>query len=775
MNSTYLKIKDKNYEKDFDCHYNFGFELDHFQKHAIESINNGENILITAHTGSGKTVPAIYGIADSIKKGKKILYTSPIKSLSNQKYQELSSKFDSVGILTGDIKFNPDAQCVILTTEILRNMLYKKNDVLDGLSLNDVDKIIFDEIHYINDPHRGKVWEEAIILLPPRIQLIMLSATIDKSADFAGWIGDLKKIPISLIPTDKRVVPLEHNMYCPDENNQLITFIEGGKSEKNKIFKNYNLIKELYKKDNLYRILPKFIAFLKENNYLPTLFFVFSRKETEKMAHKTTINLITEEERSEIRNIFNYNMRKYKDIYEKLPQYQDVLSVIEKGIAYHHSGLIPILKEVIEILFSKGLIKVLYATETFAVGVNMPTKVVVFPRLCKFTNGKERYLRTDEYLQMAGRAGRRGIDKFGKVIILPTDDLPSYQQLKNITFGKSPCIQSKFSLSYQFLLKMMKNKEIDINNFMENSLYTKDHQNEIKELENEIVIQQDKMNKLPELNNDYNNKLNKYITIENRLDNPFIKLKKKQKKNLLQEKVEIKNNIPDFYSVYELYKEHHDCNEIIHSKKNNIKYIKNLVQEDITKMMGFLSEKNYITNDELTVRGFIASEINECNELLLTEIIQQKLFNNLCPSEIVAILSAFIEEKDNSFETQTIDGLIMSNDVKNVLYKIGDIAYNLSDEEYNHEIKIGTDWNLYLSFIEPTYYWAEGWSIYQIHSKVCQIYDGNFIKNILRINNICENLKSISEINKDDILLKKLSEVEKLLIRDQVQVESLYI
>ena len=152
MLSQYLTIKDNKFTDDFTDDYNFGFELDHFQKHAITSINNNENILITAHTGSGKTVPAIYGIHHSLGKGKKILYTSPIKSLSNQKYQELSKKFDSVGILTGDIKFNPDAQCVILTTEILRNMLYKKTD--DGLSLDDVDKIIFDEIHYINDPHR---------------------------------------------------------------------------------------------------------------------------------------------------------------------------------------------------------------------------------------------------------------------------------------------------------------------------------------------------------------------------------------------------------------------------------------------------------------------------------------------------------------------------------------------------------------------------------------------------------------------------------------------
>ena len=216
----------------------------------------------------------------------------------------------------------------------------------------------------------------------------------------------------------------------------------------------------------MYQILPRFIQYLKIKNYLPTLFFVFSRKECEKLANKTTYSLISEEERSEIRKIFNFNMKNFRLTYEKLPQYQEIIKILERGVAYHHSGLIPILKEIIEILFSKGLIKILYATETFAVGVNMPTKVVVFPRLSKFTDGKVRPLRTDEYLQMAGRAGRRGIDKFGKVIILPTDDLLSYEQLKSITFGKSPCIQSKFALSYQFLLKIFKNEDMNIDQFM---------------------------------------------------------------------------------------------------------------------------------------------------------------------------------------------------------------------------------------------------------------------------------------------------------------------
>ena len=218
--NKYLKVLDYKYSGEFSSEpYNPGFELDDFQKHAITCIKNDENVLVTAHTGSGKTVPAIFAIADSLKKNRKIIYTSPIKSLSNQKLFELKQKFPDIGILTGDIKFNPDAQCVIMTTEILRNILYQKES--QHINISEVDKVIFDEVHYINDPDRGRVWEECIILMPPEIILIMLSATIDKADDFASWIGSIKKKTTNLIPTHKRVVPLEHYFYNPNSGQQL--------------------------------------------------------------------------------------------------------------------------------------------------------------------------------------------------------------------------------------------------------------------------------------------------------------------------------------------------------------------------------------------------------------------------------------------------------------------------------------------------------------------------------------------------------------------------
>ncbi len=522
-----------------DIAYQFPYELDAFQKEGIYRIYKNENILITAHTGSGKTVLAIYAIAHTLKQNKKVLYTSPIKSLSNQKYAEFIEKFGnngSIGIMTGDIKMNPDAQCIIMTTEILRNILYKPASESALININDVGIVIFDEVHYINDPDRGKVWEESIILLPKSINLVMLSATIDKPEQFASWIGDIKETPISLIPTSHRVVPLRHyfwRSYIVESNTkekkdelkwELVEIMD----EKGK-FKNYDLIKHKYMQHDINKMMDKLIEFLVEQNYIPALFFKFSRKKCETICKTVRKSLVSFEELAEIENIFNYYMKDYKKTYEILPQYQDVYAQLKKGVVYHHSGLIPILKEIIEILYSKGLVKILFATETFAIGVNMPTKTVLFTDLEKYDNNGLRFLRTDEYLQMSGRAGRRGLDKFGSVIVLPCMELPSEYVMRNMMTGDSPILSSKFKLTYQFVLKILHSENFDMNGFLSKTLIMNENDKRT------ILMYHDKSiieNKIKELNYDEKNTGNdivKYEKINTRLNDKLFTLKKKDK------------------------------------------------------------------------------------------------------------------------------------------------------------------------------------------------------------------------------------------------------
>ena len=756
--SKYLKILDNKFEGSFNSEpFNFNFELDSFQKHAITSIQNNENVLITAHTGSGKTVPAIFGIADSLNKNKKIIYTSPIKSLSNQKLFELKKIFPDVGILTGDIKFNPDAQCVIMTTEILRNILYQKES--QYINISEVDKVIFDEIHYINDPDRGKVWEECLILLPKEIILIMLSATIDKAEEFVGWVGDIKEKITNLIPTNKRVVPLEHYFY---QNDELIKIV----NHEGKMM-NYDLIKKEYNVLSCFKMINVFVSYLQSHNMVPALFFIFSRKECEKLAKCVQKTLVSTEEIGEITKIFDYELRNYKKIYEKSPQYHELLRLLKKGIAFHHSGLIPILKEVTEILFSKGLIKILFATETFAVGVNMPAKTVVFPRLTKYSNNNFRFLRTDEYLQMAGRAGRRGLDKFGNVIILPNDELMEYNHLKQMITGKSPCISSKFRLSYQFLLKMISSENFELDSFMDKSLFNQDNINDIElykkeksSLENNLILN---------LNQNDQTVIEDYIKEKILIQNLKGNQRRKQQNRLNS----VRNGISNFDKINTIYQDYQNKKERINKIKDNIIYLDTFVMEDSKKMIKYLQENKYLDGMKLLIKGIISREISECNEIIIAEILDKKLLDDLELPEIVAILAAFIEEKNNKI-TQ-IKQLDVPDKVKERLEQINYIATDFGDYEYNSNIEVGSDWNLYLSFIGPAYNWAKGDTIYEIYSKFDNIYEGNFIRNMLRISNILENIKNISEVIQNSILLKKLESINEVILRDQVTTESLYI
>jgi superfamily II RNA helicase len=759
----YLRVLDYKYQGDFNSDpYEAGFELDDFQKHAITCIKSNENVLVTAHTGSGKTVPAIFAIADSLSKNRKIIYTSPIKSLSNQKLFELKQKFPDVGILTGDIKFNPDAQCVIMTTEILRNILYQKES--KHINISEVDKVIFDEVHYINDPDRGKVWEECMILMPPEIILIMLSATIDKAEDFAAWLGNIKKKITNLIPTHKRVVPLEHYFYTPNCRNELTKIVShDGK------FINYDEIKRDYNKLSNSKIINNFVNYLTTHNLVPALFFVFSRKECETLALSIHRSVVNSEEIGEIDKIFNFELRHHKKTYETSPQFHLVHKLVLKGIAFHHSGLIPILKEVIEILFAKGLIKILFATETFAVGVNMPTKTVIFPKLTKYSNNGYRYLRTDEYLQMAGRAGRRGLDEFGTVIILPIDELMGNNLLKKMMIGKSPSINSKFKLSYQFLLKILNNDQHNLKVFMGNSLLSQDNSEQIVSMQKERDLIREK--NILDLSESDLKIIKEYQTKLKKLDNLRGNAKKKESMKLDKLKKDIKN----FTNIYSRYEKYNKKLDDVKKLDKNIKYLQNFINEDANKMISYLKNNNYLDpeNSKVLSKGIIASEISECNEIVLTEIITKDFFLDLEPAEIVAVLSIFIQEKSN--EVSIIDKLDVSSKLKETLNHINYICKDFGDYEYNMYIDIGTDWNIYLSFIGPAYDWASGKSIFEIYKSYENVYEGTFIRNILRINNIIDNVKNIAEMINNSALLKKLENLDSLLIRDQVTTESLYI
>ena len=787
----FLKVFENNNEvnklSDDERSYQFPFKLDNFQEAGCYAIENQENVLICAHTGSGKTVLALYGIGWCIKNNKKAIYTSPTKSLSNQKYFEFVNNFgdtSSVGIMTGDIKINSDAQIVVMTTEILRNLLYKDKN-LDGMNtkalidFDDVGVIIMDEVHYINDPGRGKVWEEVLLMSRKDITLIMLSATLNKPEEFSSWIGNIKEKPIHLIKTSHRVVPLKHyyfkDFHYEDEDGKKRTRFEIVEiCDNNHKFSNYDVISSKFKRYEVPSILNIVINKLIENNQLPALFFKFSRKKCEQMCRYVKCNLLNYEELYQINTTFEKVMLKYKVKYEHLNQYQDILKQIQKGVAYHHSGMLPILKEIVEILFSKGLIKVLFATETFAIGVNMPTKTVIFSELQKFDNNGLRFLRSDEYNQMAGRAGRRGLDKFGTVLLIPTFDLPKENTLKSIMSGKSPELNSKFHLNYQFVLKTIINKEFDTNNYLENTFYKQD-KNKIKVLDIEKKkIVEDKINKMYQTTTDMKDKFEKMDSINNKLNDTFYVVKKKERMKMMNELKELKDikNYKLHEDVYKIYK---NLKAELYDIDSTIWNIDYGMLQDMDSMKKLLLQNDYIDNDNnVNKKGIIASCIAEVNELIVSEAVYKGYFDHLEFEEIVALLACLFNEKNQGEDDKYLSSMEIPDNLKYSIDKLINISEKYTDNESDLNILIGTDMNIYLDFVEPVYIWARGGTLKEVYTKT-QVYEGNFVKLILRINNLIMNMKDIFIYMEKFDLLKKIENYEEILLRDEVSVNSIYV
>jgi len=426
--------------------------LDAFQVEAIEAIDNQQSVIISAPTGSGKTLVAEYAIDKAIANNKGIIYTAPVKALSNQKYRDFRSLYkEAVGILTGDVSINPDAPIIIMTTEIFRNVI-----LTDPQRLKDKEWVIFDEIHYLDDSERGTVWEESIMLMPRHLKILALSATVPNVEQIASWVGKIHHIPIKVIKEDKRPVPLSFYFQC---NNQIFNSLKAlrktgfvledlrklGKKEKRSLSHHPNKINTLFRH-------------LKEERLLPCIYFSFSRVRTEIFAQELALfNFLNKEERDSIINLYGKLLRAF-DL-EKEPTSLYLFDLIKNGVAFHHAGLLPTLKEVIERLFTSKLLKVIFTTETFALGINMPARTVIFDDLRKFYGRYHRNIKTRDFYQMAGRAGRRGIDEEGSVFMRINPLHISKDGLQEIIYGTPEEIKSQLRSNYATILNLYKDMQ----------------------------------------------------------------------------------------------------------------------------------------------------------------------------------------------------------------------------------------------------------------------------------------------------------------------------
>jgi superfamily II RNA helicase len=403
---------------------------DRFQQEAIDYINQGHSVIVSAPTGAGKTAIAEHVIETSLEKQEGVIYTAPIKALSNQKFRDFYGQMgDKIGILTGDVSLNPDAPVLIMTTEIFRNKVLDEPKSLEKYSW-----IIFDEIHYLDNPERGTVWEESLIFLPQHMKILGLSATIPNIKQLADWIESIHKRPFKTVIEEKRPVPLHFFFQCHNEVADNITQLKRIK----------------YGRPNK---LHSLINYLRQKDGLPCIYFVFGRRRAEELASELcTYNFLDNKEKTQITGLFNDLCARFDLQHERTAQ--TLYPLIQCGIAYHHAGMLPTLKEVVERLFTSRLLKVIFTTETFALGINMPSRSVIFDELRKFYGRYVRNLKTRDFYQMAGRAGRRGIDKEGFVYSRINPNRINFEEAKRIIYGKPEEVRSQLNTSYATILNL---------------------------------------------------------------------------------------------------------------------------------------------------------------------------------------------------------------------------------------------------------------------------------------------------------------------------------
>ena len=479
------------------------FELDPFQKVSIASIERGESVLVSAHTSAGKTVVAEYAIAQSLKNNQRVIYTSPIKALSNQKYREFAAEFGDVGLMTGDVTINPTATCLVMTTEILRSMLYRGSEIM-----REVAWVVFDEIHYMRDKARGVVWEETIILLPDKVRYVFLSATIPNAMQFAEWITKTHNQPCHIVYTDFRPTPLQHYFFPAGADGIHLIVDEKGNFREDNFQKAMATIEEKKGADpadidakrkgrgkskhtnkggnkegsDIYKI----VRMIMLKHYNPVIVFSFSKRECEAYAlQMSSMAFNDDSEKAMVTKVFESAIESLSEEDKTLPQIQHILPLLRRGIGVHHSGLLPILKETIEILFQENLIKVLFATETFSIGLNMPAKTVVFTSVEKFDGLSMRHLTPSEFVQMSGRAGRRGLDDRGIVIMMINDKMEP-ATAKEIVRGEQDKLNSAFYLGYNMILNLIRVEGISPEFMLEHCFYQFQNTSSVSGLEKDL-------------------------------------------------------------------------------------------------------------------------------------------------------------------------------------------------------------------------------------------------------------------------------------------------
>ena len=838
---TYPAALDEQYKPYFET---MSYELSPFQKQSIQAIVDGHHTLVTAHTGSGKTLPIEFAIDHFVRKGgKRMVYLGPLKSLVDQKYYDFSHKYPDItfGIMTSDIKYQPNAQVLIMTTEIFMNYLFTKESgpspspIPTNKTLSfemDIDHelacVVFDEVHFILDEHRGHVWEKTILMLPSPIQLIMLSATLQDPNKLAQFVenrkqpASLERKHVVLSSTSKRIVPLHHYAYMitteslfkkvKDKETQIM--VRGATNQllllkteegvfQETTYHSVKKVQQLLETQQVYikraHVLNTLAKHLCDHDMLPAIVFSFSRKQVEACAHEMTTNLLefdskipyTARRTAEqvIRKLPNYQE------YMGLPEYEALVQLLEKGIAIHHSGMIPILREIVELFIERKMVKLLFATDSFSVGLNCAIKTTVFTAMRKFDGSNEQYLPPHLYSQCAGRAGRRGMDTVGHVVHCNNlFELPSPTEYKEILCGKPQKMESKFRISYDVILNLMKHgKSNKFHRFVNTSML-------YQELHDQVQGMVVKLNEMSALLN------SNLFFMENHLQTPvdilqeYVQLKESVKVSTNKKRKDAYRriqNIDDTYKCATFARdlEHYEHTKIIqesvekqeHDLVQITTFIKTQVQHivDVLVLRGMITVEDPESGHAFTQLGRMASNLCEIHPLVFVEwMTQQDMCENFSVKELIGLLACFTDVRVKETHRMTAPSSEWSQNIRTSLKVLRRLYHEYDDMESERRLCSGYEYQCPIVYdvVEEMMNWSE-----LENQESCKrllqtdvlgakgISVGDFSKAVLKICVIAKEWMNVCEQEGFVSLMHKLSQIEGRMLKYICTNQSLYV
>jgi len=738
LNNKYLKTK--------EFSESFPFELDDFQISACHALESGKGVLVAAPTGAGKTIVGEFAVNLVINSGGKCFYTTPIKALSNQKFSELSDKYGStrVGLLTGDTSINSEAQIVVMTTEVLRNMIYA-----NSTTITDLKYVVMDEVHYLADKFRGAVWEEILIHLSDAVQVISLSATVSNAEEFGEWLQTVRG-DTEVIVSETRPVPLyQHVLF----GNRLIDLFGEGQRLNPELTKlerdTYRKIKGNWRdKPRGPRSLtrPEVIEKLERESLLPAITFIFSRNNCDAAVRQciaSGIRLTNSKERQEIRDVVSRNIKSLAEEDLVVLGYYEWADALERGVAAHHAGLLPAFKVTVEELFQRGLVKAVFATETLALGINMPARTVVLEKLSKWNGEGHVAISPGEYTQLTGRAGRRGIDIEGNAVILWGNELDS-TSVGGLASTRTYPLKSSFKPTYNMSINLISqfgserartslesslaqfqadkavvglSRQIRKNESARDALF-----NEAKCDKGDFIEYAKLRFEIKNLENDSKRNKRKRLEIEDEIGN----IRKRLKNHSCHNCPDREHHSRITERAFRLQREIDGLTDRINSRTN-------VIAKRFDRIRLVLDKLGYLENDQITKPGRMLAKIYGETDLLIAESIRAGVFDQLTVPELVSVISACIYESRNDDASKIPRGQVPNalSDISRIYGRIHDIEIDMNLEPMRSP-DFGFCW--------AAYRWASGNSLTSV-LKGSELTVGDFVRSMKQIIDLLRQLR----------------------------------